>query len=300
MPGGRQTLAPTRARGGCLERAGPRGVRRRSDRRTAARAGAAGRGPSRRSAPARRPGSPLPSPCLRRRRSGDRPSRGSPRSGTSSRRSASVRSPEARIATQLARRPIRVDARGRSSPAPGREAPPRPASNPGDPITLQARTTNSANPSRSAGGARQQRRQRLRVRLAHRPVPGGRHDRRQRQHPLRMPDRQRLGDHPALRGAHQVRRLDARGDPAGPRSRPPCRRACSSPSSCPRRRPPSRPRAARPRSSSSAPRRGCRTARRGTRAPASSSQNSSSQPSICTPSPMISSIVGSAGSPNAS
>ena len=201
---------------------------------------------------------------------------------------------------QLPRRPIRVDAPVVARRARWREAPPRPDRTPATRSPSRSRTTNSANPSRSAGGLVSSAGSASGCGWPDRPIPGRRHDRRQRQHPLRMPDRQRLADHPALRGAHHVRRLDAqvieqtravlrhvvervarrarvpRGRRHHVRARPALdlRRAPHVAVVEPHDAEPARRRAAR-------------------RAPRPS-------PSICTPSPMTSSIVGSAGSPNAS
>ena len=122
--------------------------------------------------------------------------------GTAASAARAVRSPDARIAAELARRCRRVVAAVVGRGGQLADARPRRAGSRGDPISLNiahevldvglavaaapgasARSTRAA----SAGPTRRS--------------PGRRHDRGERQHPLRVRDRHRLGDHPAHRRA---------------------------------------------------------------------------------------------------
>ncbi len=219
--------------------------------------------------------------------------------GALMRRSSFVRSPEAMIAASWRPVPAGRD-RGRSSAPRARGSPRGPA---------RCRSTRS-----SRTGDRRTRRTRLARAAACRPrqkervdakrwlpapqAAGVGHDRHQRANLLRVACRERLGDHPAHRGADHVRRreLELAQQPRGVLGHVGERvargalvaHAAAEGSS-----------AGDPAGGSNARYRGCRSEQRETPA-RRDPQKSSCQATICVPRPMISSAVGSDGSPKVS
>ena len=109
---------------------------------------------------------------------------------------------------ELARRSRRGCGRARSRAAAAARSSSSSNGKPGEPISRNVETTDSIASSGAGGRLADEDRVDAQARRAAPEVPGVGHDRGERAHALGMLDGERLGDHPAHRGAGDVRALD--------------------------------------------------------------------------------------------